>query len=92
MTDSLEKLNVELNEMTAVKQTLEETLNTERANFEESSQSSLVEKNQLTQDLESVKKNLENTQNILVERTKNRDENIAKITILEEQLCQIQVK
>lgn len=92
MTDNLHKLNIEFNEIKTLKQNLEETLNTERSNFEESSQRSTAEKTQLTQDLELVKKNLENTQNILTERTKNRDENIAKIAILEEQLCQVQIK
>lgn len=50
------------------------------------------EKNQLDNELELTKKNLDNKEQVLAERTSHREEYVAKLAILEEQLSETNTK
>lgn len=91
-TENNAKLNNDFNEVSTKKQELETSLSTERLSFEEITQKNLEDKNKLVNELELPKKNYENLEQILAERTSHRDEYVAKLTILEEQLNETQLK
>jgi len=75
-----------------VKDNLEASLASERQTGQEAGQVALNEKRKLVEELELLRQNLENTEQILAERTNNRDEYMAKLAILEEQLNEAQEK
>ena len=88
----MSKLNVDFNEVVVVKDNLEASLASERQTGQEAGQVALNEKRKLVEELELLRQNLENTEQILAERTNNRDEYMAKLAILEEQLNEAQEK
>lgn len=92
LEENLSKLNAEYNEVVSARDTLEASLASERQANEAAVQVAMEEKKKLVDELDLVKKTLENTEQILAERTNNRDEYMAKLAILEEQLNEAQEK
>ena len=92
LEENLSKLNTNYNEVVSARDTLEASLAKERQANEAAVQVAMEENKKLVDELDFVKKTLENTEQILVERTNNRDEYMAKLAILEEQLNEAQEK
>ena len=87
LNECQQKLSSEYSAVLDAKNQLETSLATERAAFEQSRHSAEEHTNQLHQELEMSKKQVDNLDMILIERTRHRDEYVAKIAILEEQLA-----
>lgn len=92
LEENLSKLKTDYDEVVGARDTLEASLKSERQANEAAVQVAKDEKKKLVDELDLMKQKLENTEQILVERTNNRDEYMAKLAILEEQLNEAQEK
>ena len=86
----LEEARVACDALEAAKSETERVLEAERREHEESRRSLGEEKSELTRRLADTLAKCENTERILEERTHNRDEHVAKIAVLEEQVSEAQ--
>lgn len=86
LNEELNQLKTNFEEQSNQKNELETTLNLNKQTYEAIIDTLEKEKAQLTSDLEILNNKHENLEKICEERTKFRDESVAKIAVLEEQI------
>ena len=88
LDEQLKQLQAERDVLASEKSELETRTTLEKQTFEANIETLNSEKAQLISDLDTLQRKFENTEKILEDRSKDRDDYVAKIGVLEEQLSQ----